>query len=97
MGDMITLDGKGGSCFFEGRVIDLRGNPIEGARLRRLWSENPDGYYDVRQPGIQPQQAAEKVAREAAGGSSFGMIPWGWRRAKREQSAVATGGCANCR
>ena len=59
MGDMVTLDGKGESCFFEGRVIDLRGNSIEGARID-VWSDNPDGYYDVQQPGIQPQQAAEK-------------------------------------
>ena len=33
MGDMVTLDGKGESCFFEGRVIDLRCNSIEGARV----------------------------------------------------------------
>ena len=54
MGDTITLDGKGESCLFEGRVIDLHDNPIEGARLD-VWSDNPDGYYDVQQPGIQPK------------------------------------------
>ena len=54
MGDTITLDGKGESCLFEGRVIDEHGNPLEGARLD-VWSDNPDGYYDVQQPGIQPK------------------------------------------
>jgi catechol 1,2-dioxygenase len=54
MGDRITLDGKGESCLFEGRVIDEHGNPLEGARLD-VWSDNPDGYYDVQQPGIQPK------------------------------------------
>jgi len=54
MGDTITLDGKGESCLFEGRVIDLEGKPIEGAKID-VWSDNADGYYDVQQPGIQPK------------------------------------------
>lgn len=54
MGENITLDGKGESCLFEGRVLDLQGNPIEGARVD-VWSDNADGYYDVQQPGIQPK------------------------------------------
>lgn len=54
MGDTISLDGKGESCLFEGRVVDLDGNPIEGATVD-VWSDNADGYYDVQQPGIQPK------------------------------------------
>lgn len=54
MGDKISLDGKGESCLFEGRVVDLDGNPIEGATVD-VWSDNADGYYDVQQPGIQPK------------------------------------------
>ncbi|MCE5973145.1 6-chlorohydroxyquinol-1,2-dioxygenase [Sinirhodobacter sp. WL0062] len=54
MGDTICLDGKGDSCLFEGRVIDLHGNPIEGARVD-VWSDNAEGFYDVQQPGIQPK------------------------------------------
>lgn len=54
MGDCISLDGKGESCLFEGRVIDLDGNPIEGACID-VWSDNADGYYDVQQPGVQPK------------------------------------------
>ena len=54
MGDSITLDGKGESCLYEGRVIDLEGGPIKGARID-VWSDNPDGFYDVQQPGIQPK------------------------------------------
>ena len=54
MGDTISLDGKGESCLFEGRILDLDGQPIEGAKLD-VWSDNADGYYDVQQPGIQPQ------------------------------------------
>jgi len=54
MGDSINLDGKGESCLFEGRVVDLDGNPIEGATVD-VWSDNADGYYDVQQPDIQPK------------------------------------------
>lgn len=54
MGDSINLDGKGESCLFHGRVVDLDGQPIEGATID-VWSDNADGFYDVQQPGIQPQ------------------------------------------
>ncbi|AZO78282.1 MULTISPECIES: dioxygenase [unclassified Bosea (in: a-proteobacteria)] len=54
MGDSISLDGKGESCLYEGRVIDLDGRPVEAARID-VWSDNADGFYDVQQPGIQPR------------------------------------------
>lgn len=54
MGDNISLDGKGEPCLFEGKVLDLQGNPIEGACVD-VWSDNADGFYDVQQPGIQPK------------------------------------------
>lgn len=54
MGDCISLDGKGESCLFEGRVLDLDGKPVEGACLD-VWSDNADGYYDVQQPESQPR------------------------------------------
>jgi protocatechuate 3,4-dioxygenase beta subunit len=54
MGDNISLDGKGETCLFIGRVLDLDRNPIEGARID-VWSDNSDGFYDVQQPNIQPK------------------------------------------
>ncbi|KGF69499.1 6-chlorohydroxyquinol-1,2-dioxygenase [Hoeflea sp. BAL378] len=54
MGEMISLDGKGESCLFEGRVLDLDGKPVKGAKLD-VWCDNADGYYDVQQPDIQPK------------------------------------------
>ena len=54
MGDTISLDGKGEPCLFEGKVIDLHGNPVQGACVD-VWSDNADGFYDVQQPGIQPK------------------------------------------
>ncbi len=54
MGENICLDGKGEACEFVGKVIDLHGNPIEGACID-VWSDNAEGFYDVQQPGIQPK------------------------------------------
>ncbi|BFG80577.1 intradiol ring-cleavage dioxygenase [Paraburkholderia terrae] len=54
MGAQITLDGKGESCLFEGRVVDIQGNAIAGARID-VWSDNADGFYDVQQSGTQPK------------------------------------------
>ncbi|MEM8571028.1 MAG: intradiol ring-cleavage dioxygenase [Pseudomonadota bacterium] len=54
MGENISLDGKGETCLYEGRVVDGDGNPIEGATVD-VWSDNADGFYDVQQPDIQPR------------------------------------------
>lgn len=54
MGDAISLDGKGESCVFEGRVTDLEGHPVAGARID-VWCDNADGFYDVQQPDVQPK------------------------------------------
>lgn len=54
MGANISLDGKGDPCLFEGRVVDLSGAPVSGARVD-VWSDNEEGFYDVQQPGVQPK------------------------------------------
>ncbi|MEQ8392508.1 MAG: intradiol ring-cleavage dioxygenase [Thalassospira sp.] len=54
MGDNISLDGKGESCLFTGRVLDLNGAAIKGATID-VWSDNADGCYDVQQPDNQPK------------------------------------------
>lgn len=54
MGDTICLDGKGESCLFQGRVLDLDGAPVKGACID-VWSDNAEGFYDVQQPGLQPK------------------------------------------
>jgi catechol 1,2-dioxygenase len=67
MGEDISLDGKGESCLFEGRVLDLQGNPIAGAVVD-VWSDNADGFYDVQQPGVQPEWNNRGVFRTGADG-----------------------------
>ena len=67
MGDNISLDGKGESCLFEGRVMDLDGNPVEGAVVD-VWADNEDGFYDVQQPDIQPKWNNRGVFRTGPDG-----------------------------
>ena len=76
MGEQICLDGKGESCLFIGRVVDLEGNPVSGARID-VWSDNADGYYDVQQPDIQPKWNNRGVFITAADGqySFVGIKP----------------------
>jgi protocatechuate 3,4-dioxygenase beta subunit len=54
LGDNIALDGKGSPCLVSGRVTGPHGEPIPGA-LIDVWQANADGFYDVQQPGVQPE------------------------------------------
>jgi catechol 1,2-dioxygenase len=52
-GTNICLDGKGEPLVVKGRVLDTKGQPVEGA-LVDVWQTNDDGFYDVQQKGVQP-------------------------------------------
>ena len=67
MGAVISLDGKGELCLYQGRVLDLDGQPVKDA-LVDVWSDNADGFYDVQQPGIQPQWNNRGIFRTGADG-----------------------------
>jgi catechol 1,2-dioxygenase len=54
LGSNISLDGRGQPCVVSGRVLDDAGRPIGGAVLD-VWQTTEDGWYDVQQPGIQPE------------------------------------------
>jgi catechol 1,2-dioxygenase len=53
MGHNICLDQKGEDMVVRGRIRDVDGKPIEGAKID-VWQANEDGFYDVQQKGIQP-------------------------------------------
>ncbi|MCT7378287.1 intradiol ring-cleavage dioxygenase [Chelativorans salis] len=76
MGENISLDGKGETCLYEGRVVDLQGEPIEGAKID-VWSDNAEGFYDVQQPGIQPKWNNRGIFTTGEGGrySFIGIKP----------------------
>jgi protocatechuate 3,4-dioxygenase beta subunit len=51
----ICLDGKGEPCLVAGRVRALDGTPLAGATVE-VWQANGEGFYDVQQPGVQPER-----------------------------------------
>jgi protocatechuate 3,4-dioxygenase beta subunit len=54
LGESIALDGKGTPCLVSGQVTGPDGEPLAGAAVD-VWQTNEDGFYDVQQPGIQPE------------------------------------------
>lgn len=70
MGTNISLDGCGETCLFTGQVLDLDGQPIEGAVID-VWCDNADGYYDVQQPDIQPKWNNRGQFRTGSDGKYF--------------------------
>lgn len=55
LGANICLDASGDPCVFAGRVSSADGTPLPGAVVD-VWQANGAGYYDVQQPGIQPER-----------------------------------------
>ncbi|GAB3364766.1 intradiol ring-cleavage dioxygenase [Modestobacter lapidis] len=55
LGADIALDGKGEPCLVTGRATGPDGQPLAGAVVD-VWQANEDGFYDVQQPGIQPER-----------------------------------------
>ena len=68
MGTNICLDGKGEDLVVRGRVVDVDGNPIDGARID-VWQANDEGFYDVQQKGIQPDFNLRGVFRTGSDGA----------------------------
>ncbi len=68
MGADICLDQKGEPMLVRGRVTDVAGRPIAGAKLD-VWQANEDGFYDVQQKGIQPDFNLRGVFRTGADGA----------------------------
>ena len=53
MGANICLDVKGEDLLVSGRIIDAQWNPISNAKID-VWQANDEGFYDVKQNGMQP-------------------------------------------
>jgi catechol 1,2-dioxygenase len=54
LGDSIDLVGTGPPCVVTGRVLSVGGTPLPRAEID-VWQADDHGFYDVQQPGIQPQ------------------------------------------
>ena len=53
-GANICLDNKGEPVWVHGTVRNTKGKAIAGAKLD-IWQANEDGFYDVQQKGVQPE------------------------------------------
>ncbi len=67
LGDTISLAGKGEPCLVTGRVTRAGGEPLPGAQVD-VWQASADGFYDVQQPGIQPERNLRGLFTADAGG-----------------------------
>ena len=67
LGAQISLDGRGEPCLVTGRVTGAAGQPLAGATVD-VWQASADGYYDVQQPGIQPERNLRGLFTCAADG-----------------------------
>jgi hydroxyquinol 1,2-dioxygenase len=54
LGESIDLVGTGPACVVTGRVLSVGGTPLPGAEVD-VWQADDHGFYDVQQPGVQPQ------------------------------------------
>ncbi|MEM7461567.1 MAG: intradiol ring-cleavage dioxygenase [Pseudomonadota bacterium] len=68
MGTDICLDQKGEPMVVRGRITDIDGNPVEGAKID-VWQANDEGFYDVQQKGIQPDFNLRGVFHTGADGT----------------------------
>lgn len=68
LGASISKDRKGLPCVVRGRVLGVDGRPIAGALLD-VWQTSEDGFYDIQQPGIQPEGNLRGRFRSAADGA----------------------------
>ncbi len=54
LGESIDLVRTGPPCVVKGRVLSADGTALPGAEID-VWQANDQGFYDVQQPGVQPQ------------------------------------------
>ena len=69
-GANICLDGKGEPLWVHGTVRNAKGKAIGGAKLD-VWQANEDGFYDVQQKGIQPENNLRGIFKSDEKGRYF--------------------------
>lgn len=64
---------EGPALVFEGRVLDLAGNPVAGAEVD-VWHSTPDGLYENQDPGQADMNLRGVFVTRADGGFSFRSV-----------------------
>lgn len=73
LGANIAEDTPGEPAFYSGRVLDLAGRPIAGAKLD-IWSGDGEGYYDMQLEGEKRMRARGSLKTDADGRYWFWSI-----------------------
>jgi catechol 1,2-dioxygenase len=74
LGADIALHGTGEPCIVTGTVRGSGGEPLAGASVD-VWQASEEGFYDVQQPGVQPDGNLRGLfTTDAAGRFWFGSI-----------------------
>jgi len=72
-GDDIANGAPGVPCLISGRVLNTKGEPIEGATVE-TWQADEDGFYDVQKDGLTGPQNRGHLTTDADGNYSFRAV-----------------------
>ncbi|GAB3943056.1 intradiol ring-cleavage dioxygenase [Kribbella albertanoniae] len=73
IGGDIANGAPGHPCLVSGRVLNLKGEPIEGARVE-TWEADEDGFYDVQKSDLQGPQNRAHLITDAEGNYAFWAV-----------------------
>ena len=91
-GDDIASTARASPAWSPGRVTGAGGEPLAGATVD-VWQANDDGFYDVQQPGVQPERNLRGLFTADADGRFWfrtvvpALLPDPGRRAGRRAAA----------
>ena len=90
LGDNIALHGTGEPCLVTGTVRGPDGAPLAGASVD-VWQASEEGWYDVQQPGVQPDGNLRGLFPPTMPGGSGSR-----RSSRRTTRSRRTGRSARC-
>lgn len=74
MGEDMTFGAEGQPCYVSGRVTDVDGNVVAGARVE-VWEADEDGFYDVQYGDDRTAARAHFIVPEDGNFSFWGLTP----------------------
>lgn len=74
MGDDMSFGAAGEPCWITGRVVDVSGKPVAGARVE-VWEADEDGFYDVQYTDDRTAARARFLVPEDGDFRFWGLTP----------------------
>jgi hydroxyquinol 1,2-dioxygenase len=72
-GDDIAHGFSGEPCYMAGRVVDVEGEPVAGARVE-VWQADDDGFYDVQYAGLDEPRGRGHLFTDEDGRFAFWSV-----------------------